>query len=306
MRLWDDKIAAEWETWENSRQGRFALEQKRKMLMALCAAWPRKKTSILEIGCCTGYFLQAFQEAGFQITGVDASPAMLKKARGRLGRKADLHLGAPEYLPFEDKAYDYILLSNALDFSNDPRTVLDEAFRVGKYGMALCFVNRRSCSCLSRYFRGNKALVFKRRPVTPNSWTWPEIRGMINDQIHQARMSRASVLPGPVWTWHHGVFGRLLNSPVYPLACGTYCAVRVDYPRQRPLTPLLAWSKDLKIAYPKANTLTSDVFKRPSCSAGILTRPSAWSMVFNSPDLPKTGTARGRSPGEDGSSRTRT
>ncbi len=306
MMLWDEKNATEWEKWENSRQGKFALEQKQKLLMTLCAAWPRKKTHVLEIGCCNGFFLQAFHEAGFRITGVDGSPAMLKKARARLGRKAELHLSAPEYLPFEDNEYDYILLSNALDFSNDPNAVLEEAFRIGKNGIALCFLNRRSCFYLSRHLRGEGAIVFNRGPVRANSWTWPEIRRMIRQRLNQARVSRASILPGPVWSWHCGLFGRFLNSQIYPLACGTYCGVRVDYPRKRPLTPIMAWSKDLNRAYPKTKTLTSDFSNRPSCSAGILTSPSAWSMVFSNPDLPIKGTASGSAAPEEYSSLTRT
>ena len=304
---WDEKKALECEKWENSRQGRFALEQKRRLLRHLCAAWPRKKNSLLEIGCCTGYFLQAFHEEGFRITGVDASPVMLKKARARLGRKADLHLGSPDYLPFEDNEYDYVLLSNTQDFTRDTlQAVLKEAFRIGKNGIALAFVNRRSCFYLSRHLSPITALLCSAPPSSVHCWTWREMRQLLNQTMDHPRLSRASVLPGPLWTWQNRSFGRILNAGIYPLACGAYCAVRVDYARKKPLNPLLAWNKDVQLRYPKTKTLTSEFFSNPSCSAGMRMRPSAWSMVFSRPDFPISGTATGRPPFEEASIRTRT
>jgi len=41
---------------------------------------------VLELACGTGRLLAPLAEAGFQVTGVDSSPAMLERARGRLDR----------------------------------------------------------------------------------------------------------------------------------------------------------------------------------------------------------------------------
>ena len=55
--------------------------------------------TVLEVGCGTGSMTQRLGQRGYQVTGVDASPAMLGKAREKLGPSVQLvqaRLPAPE------------------------------------------------------------------------------------------------------------------------------------------------------------------------------------------------------------------
>lgn len=293
--IWDEKIALDYLQWENSAQGRFALDQKRRLLLKLCAPWRGNKSSLLEIGCGTGYFLRVFHEAGFDISGVDFSPPMLKRARSRIGVKADLHLGNAEYLQFEDNAFDFVLLLNVLEFCKHPEAVLTEAFRIAKKGIAITFLNRWSCSHLINRFTDQQRNRLQSLYAKAHYWSWPEMKRLLTRHIGEFDMAHASVLPGPYWTWQNRYLCRLLNARVYPLAWGAQCGVRITFSRKKPHTPILAWKVEPGLPYPKTNTLTSEFFKTPSCPAGIRIRPSAWSMVFNNPDLPDKGTAVGRS-----------
>ena len=69
-------------------------------------AGPRRGMRVLEVGCGTGANLALFAEAGCAIAGVDASPAMIDVARGKLGEGADIRLGDAAHLPFGDGSFD--------------------------------------------------------------------------------------------------------------------------------------------------------------------------------------------------------
>ncbi len=45
--------------------------------------------TVLEVGCGTGSMTQRLGQRGYQVTGVDASPAMLRKAREKLARRSN-------------------------------------------------------------------------------------------------------------------------------------------------------------------------------------------------------------------------
>ena len=61
-------------------------------LMGLRMFVPRRGAAILDVGCGTGAHLALYQRYAGRLAGVDASVAMLKQARLRLGREADLRL----------------------------------------------------------------------------------------------------------------------------------------------------------------------------------------------------------------------
>src|SRR5688572_15003958 len=51
---------------------------------------PEAELRLLDIGCGTGLVAAQFQEAGYEVTGLDVSAAMLQRARSRLGDSAVL------------------------------------------------------------------------------------------------------------------------------------------------------------------------------------------------------------------------
>jgi ubiquinone/menaquinone biosynthesis C-methylase UbiE len=75
---------------------------------------PREGMDVLDVGCGTGLQLVGYQQARCQVSGIDASPAMLAVARRRLGDNAALQLGDATRLPYRDQAFDLVLASTVL------------------------------------------------------------------------------------------------------------------------------------------------------------------------------------------------
>jgi ubiquinone/menaquinone biosynthesis C-methylase UbiE len=65
-------------------------------------------TRVLDIGCGTGAQLERYVAAGCDVVGIDISPAMLARARQRLGPAADLRLADAQHIPFGDAAFDVV------------------------------------------------------------------------------------------------------------------------------------------------------------------------------------------------------
>lgn len=86
---------------------------------------------VLDIGCGVGGFLRLIAERGGEPFGLDASEALLERARQRLPG-ADLRTGDMEALPYEDGTFDLVTGFNSFFFANDIVAALREAGRVVK------------------------------------------------------------------------------------------------------------------------------------------------------------------------------
>ena len=236
---WDENTAANYERWEQSSTGSFALKREKQLVLSLVSSWPRRKKSLLEIGCGTGYFLQVLWEAGFDVTGIDSSAAMLKRARKRMGSKADLHLGKAEYLPFADGEFDYAVLLTVLEFSPYPEAILQEARRVCKKGVLIGYLNR-----FSLYYISHGRRWLNPRPGKLAQATWLSsysLKKMIRRHMHPEAIKTRSVLPGPKCSWRNFFPCKQINGGIYPPVCGAYALMRIDLKRGKLKTPLLAW-----------------------------------------------------------------
>ncbi len=87
---------------------------------------------VLDIGCGTGAALADYRDAGCRVLGADASPAMLRQARSRLGPSADLRQTDGERVPFDDGVADLVLISLVLHSVDRPTAIglLRESARV--------------------------------------------------------------------------------------------------------------------------------------------------------------------------------
>jgi SAM-dependent methyltransferase len=90
-------------------------------------------TRVLEVGCGSGVFLRAAADRGAQVSGLDASRALLRLARVRVPQ-ADLRVGDLQFLPYEDDAFDVVAGFNAFFFAADMVAALREAGRVTRPG----------------------------------------------------------------------------------------------------------------------------------------------------------------------------
>ncbi|MFM8375788.1 MAG: class I SAM-dependent methyltransferase [Phenylobacterium sp.] len=101
---------------------------------------------ILEAGCGPGWFSPelAARLSGGGLTLLDAQAGMIDLARGRLRRAGAVSfnavLGLVERLPFDDAAFDRVLMVTVLGEVPDPAAGMSEVARVLKPGGALCLV----------------------------------------------------------------------------------------------------------------------------------------------------------------------
>ena len=75
---------------------------------------PNPEQSVLDIGCGTGSQLDLYRRIGCKIAGIDPSPAMVARARQKLGHEARVDLGDASRLPHAPHSFDLILMSMML------------------------------------------------------------------------------------------------------------------------------------------------------------------------------------------------
>jgi SAM-dependent methyltransferase len=241
---WDEVQAERYEKWFQSEEGSFAYALESRLLKLLVSRWPRRGQKLLEIGCGPGIFLELFWEVGFDVYGIDASPAMLKRARRRLGKQAVFHQGHAEHLPFEDKEYDFSVMITVLEFSDDPAAALAEACRVARKGVLVAFLNRNSLYYLLKGKTWPWAHTGSLREA--NWFTCRDMRGMLVAVNGHRPMRFRSVLPGPPSTWRNRPPWNWLNGITLPGGLGAFCAVRADFTGEKPFTPLYAFKTEAK------------------------------------------------------------
>ena len=97
----------------------------------------RHKT-VLELATGTGLIAKHIVNAAAHIEATDASPEMIAEAK-RNNRSAKLHFSVQDMfcLPYADKSFDVVIVSNALHIVPQPEKALQEIKRVLKDGGVL-------------------------------------------------------------------------------------------------------------------------------------------------------------------------
>lgn len=161
--MWDKEAADRYESWYQTPKGAFALAREQRLLAEVLSPWHRRNQTLLEMGCGAGHFLELFYAGGFDVTGIDASEAMLEKARERMGAKATLRTGNAEHLPFDDGEFHYVAMVTALECMENPEAALAEAFRVAVRGVVIVYLNAWSLYRLEHVLRWKLAGFAARR-----------------------------------------------------------------------------------------------------------------------------------------------
>src|SRR5262245_53887400 len=86
------------------------------------------RREVLEVGCGTGHWLARMRAGGHSAVGVDASAAMLRRARA--ATDARLAGASASALPFPDARFDVVVCVNAFHHFPDKPRFLAEAWRV--------------------------------------------------------------------------------------------------------------------------------------------------------------------------------
>jgi SAM-dependent methyltransferase len=90
---------------------------------------------LLEMGCGEGRTLLALNEREIEVSGVDVHEPALSALRnaGIDARACDMRS-----LPFEDQAFDWVLIANSLHHIPNPKDAVREAARVARHGIVIC------------------------------------------------------------------------------------------------------------------------------------------------------------------------
>jgi SAM-dependent methyltransferase len=81
--------------------------------------------------------LARFARGGATVTGVDLSPSAIELARanfGQQGLSGDLRVADGEHLPFPEASFDLVFAHGVVQYTADPRRLVDEVHRVVKPG----------------------------------------------------------------------------------------------------------------------------------------------------------------------------
>jgi ubiquinone/menaquinone biosynthesis C-methylase UbiE len=88
---------------------------------------------VLDVGCGNGGFCALAALRGADVSGLDADPAAVARAR-RLVPRADLRVGFMEILPWKDASFDAVVGINSFQYALDIDLALREATRVVRPG----------------------------------------------------------------------------------------------------------------------------------------------------------------------------
>jgi 2-polyprenyl-3-methyl-5-hydroxy-6-metoxy-1,4-benzoquinol methylase len=102
--------------------------------LVLRAIEPYAGRPLLDVGCGPGMMVAPCRERGFQFTGVDVSPGMIRECVERHGRRSDtaFHVGRVQKLPFVDSAFMVVLCMGVLEYLQvaERSVAVEELFRV--------------------------------------------------------------------------------------------------------------------------------------------------------------------------------
>jgi 2-polyprenyl-3-methyl-5-hydroxy-6-metoxy-1,4-benzoquinol methylase len=85
--------------------------------------------SILDIGCATGALIASLRDKRWRVTGVEISPSAIY---AKNERKLDVFNTPLEENHFPDNSFDVILASHLIEHLNEPKTFLEETYRILK------------------------------------------------------------------------------------------------------------------------------------------------------------------------------
>ena len=98
--------------------------------------------SVLEVGCGAGVDLARFAKGGADVTGVDLAPSAIALARANFeqqGLQGRFEVADGERLPFPDNSFDMVFAHGVVQYTANPRQLVEESRRVLKPGGAAIF-----------------------------------------------------------------------------------------------------------------------------------------------------------------------
>ncbi len=122
-------------------------------------------TKVIDLGCGTGNLMERLEkEKNCKVQGIEIDSKMVQKgvAKGLFIYNGDIMEGIDD---FQNKRFDYAVLSNVLQALDKPKEVLEEALRVGKK-VIVSFPNFGSLKVRLKLLFSGKMPVTKELPYT--------------------------------------------------------------------------------------------------------------------------------------------
>jgi len=121
-----------------------------KLEKKLLAAEQRAEPpSILDIGCATGALIASLRDKGWRVTGVEISPSAIY---AKNERKLDVRNTPLEENHFPGNSFDVILASHLIEHLNEPKSFLEETYRILKNDGAIFITTPDISGFQSRLF----------------------------------------------------------------------------------------------------------------------------------------------------------
>ena len=108
---------------------------------------------LLDIGCATGIFMQAAQNRGFTVYGIDASAYAVAQAKKTFPHQ--VNLGTLTTVKFPSRSFDLITLFDVFEHLHDPEADLSRCHKVLKSGGLLVINTGNTNSVLAKLERQN-------------------------------------------------------------------------------------------------------------------------------------------------------
>lgn len=158
---------AEYDSWYETPKGRWIGDAEFSLIWDMLS--PESGSSILDVGCGTGYFTRRFAGMGLKATGIDADPSFTTYAKTRDAGSTYV-TGDALFPPFRDKSFDYCSAVTSLCFMRKPASAVMEMARVARRGVVIGLLNRRSLLCVLK--RGKGAYEGARWDTAPEAREW--------------------------------------------------------------------------------------------------------------------------------------
>jgi SAM-dependent methyltransferase len=95
-----------------------------------------KGTRLLDVGCGSGRFCQMASQRGAEVSGLDATPALIEIAKSRVP-KGSFQAGEMETLPYDRGHFQVVTGMNSFQYAARPVNALREACRVAREDSAV-------------------------------------------------------------------------------------------------------------------------------------------------------------------------
>jgi SAM-dependent methyltransferase len=136
---------------------------------------------LLDVGCGSGLFCSLAAAKGADITGIDATEALIARAKVRVPG-AKFSVGEMEELPFEDSSFDVVCGFNSFQYAADTKNAFNEAKRVLKPGgklVAMIWGNKEDCESAT-YLKAVGSLLPPPPPGAPGPFALTENKALEN------------------------------------------------------------------------------------------------------------------------------